>query len=268
MRRLGIIGIGLMGGSLGLALRAARPGMEVVGITRTPEEAEAARRRGAVNEASTELALVTTCDLVVVATPITEIPQMLHRLAGVLPAATLLTDVASVKAPVLDWAQQAFRDRARFLGGHPMAGRTGSGLAAADPALFRGAAWVLTPYPEQRLDRFQPWVALLGEIGARPAFMPAPDHDRSAALTSHLAFTVSAAYTATVGAAPIGAEALAIAGPGYRDMSRLAHGDPALYHAIATANREHLLDAVDRFSGQLASLRQRIADGTAWGADD
>ena len=268
MRRLGIIGIGLIGGSLGLALRAARPQLEVVGITRTPAEAEAARRRGAVSEATTELAGAATCDLVVVATPIAAIPHTLRQLAGILPPSTLLTDVASVKAPVLAWAEKAFVDRTRFLGGHPMAGRTGNGIAAADPALFRGAVWVLTPFPGQPLDRFQAWAELLAGLGARPAFMPAPEHDRSAALISHLAFTVSTAYSATVDAAPSREQALAIAGPGYRDMSRLAHGDPALYHAIATANREQLLDAVDSFSGQLATLRQRIADGTAWSADD
>jgi prephenate dehydrogenase len=267
MRRLGIIGVGLIGGSLGLALRAARPDLEVVGITRNREEAEDAVRRGVVTEASGEPAAAASCELVVIAVPITAMPRTLQQLATALPPSTLLTDVASVKAPVLAWAEHALPEPARFLGGHPMAGRTSSGIESADGALFHGAAWVFTPFPDQSLDRFQPWIDLVLELGCRPTVMAADAHDRSVALTSHLAFTVSTAFTAAVRSAPQSSEALAIAGPGFRDMSRLADGDPGLYHAIATANRDHLLDAVDRFSGELAALRQRITEGTAWSAN-
>jgi prephenate dehydrogenase len=265
--RIGIIGVGLIGGSLGLALRAARPDLEVVGITRNREEAEDAVRRKVVSEATWELAAAASCELLVIAVPIAAMPRTLQQLGTELPPSTLITDVASVKAPVLTWAEHALTERTRFLGGHPMAGRTTSGIGSAEESLFHGAAWVFTPYPNQPLDRFQPWIDLVVELGCRPTFMAAEAHDQSVALTSHLAFTISTAFTAAVRTAPQSAQALAIAGPGFRDMSRLAQGDPGLYHAIATTNRDHLLDAVDRFSGELAALRRQITEGTAWSAN-
>ena len=132
MTRVAIIGVGLIGGSLGLALREARPDIEVIGIARSEDSAAAAVKRGAVTAAGADLRLASACDLVVVATPLQEMRPVFSRLGRELPKQTLVTDVGSVKRAVLDWARELIPDAGRFLGGHPMAGKSESGLRAAE----------------------------------------------------------------------------------------------------------------------------------------
>lgn len=254
MREVGIVGLGLIGGSLGLALRRLHDRVHVTGVTRSPGTADAAVARGAVDRTGTSLQLLRECELVVVATPIAHITGTLEQVAEAVPEPALITDVASVKLPILDAARR-LPSPARFLGGHPMAGKTESGLTHADASLFQGMAWVFTPFDGQDLGPFQWWFELLGEIGARPWVMAAEEHDRQAAYVSHLAFTLSAAYAATVTAH--GGDAMA--GPGFRSMTRLAGGDPRMYGDIASANQGPLLEAIDAFSETLAQYRQRIA---------
>lgn len=139
-----------------------------------------------------------------------------------------------------------------------MAGKSESGLRAADPHLFRGAPWVLTPEGNQDLDRFAPLFDLVDAVGARRVTIGAEEHDRRVALISHLAFTLSSAYGATVKSSPEWREAVRIAGPGFRDMVRLAGGDPDLYTGIARTNRAALLDAVERFQATLTKYRRHL----------
>jgi prephenate dehydrogenase len=250
--RVGIVGLGLIGGSLGLALRGLRR-VEVVGVARTPEGAAAAQQRGAVDNASVDLGTLDTCQLVVIAAPIDEIPRLLDRVSQV-AANALITDVASVKAPIVEWAGRLSRPD-RFLGGHPVAGRAESGLQASDPALFRDEPWLFTPAVGQDLEPFREWFELVTAIGARPAFLSATDHDRQLAYLSHLAFTASAAFAKTIEER---ADAT-LGGPGFRSMVRLAGGDPLMYRSIARENRGPLLEAIDHFAETLQSYRERIA---------
>jgi len=252
---VGIVGLGLIGGSLGQALRRLGGRVRGTGIVRTTAEVTAAEARGAVDRAGTSLDLLAECRLVVVATPIAQGATVLAELGRVLPDRTLITDVASVKQPVLEWAR-ALPAPDRFLGGHPMAGKTESGLSHSDPAIFVQTPWVFTPRPGQDLAPFQWWLDLVTAIGARPVVMAADEHDRRAAYVSHLAFTLSAAYAATV--RDHGGDAMA--GPGYRTMARLAAGDPRMYADIATTNQGPLLEAIDAFLDVLHDYRQRIAD--------
>ena len=254
--RVGIVGLGLMGGSLGLALRRLGRSLEVLGVARTPAGAAAAQERGAVDAAAVDVALVTDCDVVVIATPIQQIPDVLDRLARLVGSDTVLTDVASVKAPVVAWSQRLPVPE-RFLGGHPVAGKAQSGLAASDPHLFRDEAWIFTPTPGQDLTPFASWFELVRAIGARPAFITPELHDRQMAFLSHLAFTLSAAYAETVQADADPD----LGGPGYRSMVRLAAGDPSMYEDIARENRVALLEAIDRFDAVLHRYRQRIDGG-------
>jgi prephenate dehydrogenase len=255
--RVGIVGLGLIGGSLGLALRRLRHSIDVTGVARRPESAAAAIQRGAVDRASTELSDISDCDIVVIATPIDQIAGVMDRLAPVVTAGTLLTDVASVKRPVVGWAQR-LPNPSRFVGGHPVAGKTQSGLEESDPAIFDQEPWIFTPTQGQDVRPFDTWFEMVRAIGARPGFMGPEVHDQQMAILSHLAFAISSAFAETVQrhADPT------LGGPGYRGMVRLAGGDPAMYEAIARENREALVEAIDRFDAVLHRYRQRIDSGS------
>jgi prephenate dehydrogenase len=251
--RVGIVGLGLIGGSLGLALRRLGESIEVRGVSRRADAAAAAQQRGAVHRASTDVRDLADCDVVVVATPINQIPAVFEGLARVVRAGTVVTDVASVKRPVLAWAR-GLPEPSQFLGGHPVAGKERSGLDESDATLFRGEPWIFTPGDGQELTPFDDWFRLVRAIGARPRIRSAEEHDRQMAFLSHLAFTISTAYAQTV--RPLADPDLG--GPGYRGMVRLAEGDATLYEDIAVANRGPLVEAIDRFTDVLRDYRERI----------
>jgi prephenate dehydrogenase len=255
--RVGIVGLGLIGGSLGLALRRLGHSIEVTGVARRAESAADAIQRAAVDQASTDLADLSDCDIVVVATPIEEIAGVLDRLGSIVTAGTLITDVASVKRPVLGWAE-CLPNPSRFLGGHPVAGKTRSGLGESDAGLFDHEPWIFTPTPGQDVRPFDTWFEMVRALGATVSFMRADVHDRQMAYLSHLAFVLSSAFSETV---QKNADAT-LGGPGYRSMVRLAGGDPAMYEAIAQENRDALLEALERFDAVLRRYRQRIDSGT------
>jgi prephenate dehydrogenase len=258
--RIGIVGLGLIGGSLGMALRRLGRSIEVVGLTRTAEAAGPARQLGAVDHASPDLAILDGCDLIVVATPIDQIGEVIEQVASLTLSGTAITDVASVKRPVRQWARR-LPEPGLLLGGHPVAGKTENGLEAADPALFRGEPWIFTPFEAQSLRPFDGWLNLVEAIGARPAFLSPEEHDRQMAYLSHLAFVASAAFAKTVRSH---ADA-SLGGPGYRGMSRLAGGDASMYASILRDNSESTLEAIDAFSATMAILRERIAGGKPLG---
>ena len=254
--RIGIVGLGLIGGSLGLALRTLHPPIDVVGLTRSADAAAEALRRGAVEAASTEVAILDGCDVVVVATPIDAIAGVLDLIAPLAVSGTVITDVASVKRPVRQWARR-LPEPGLFLGGHPVAGKSMSGIWASDPAIFRDEPWIFTPLEAQSLRPFEAWIELVGALGARPAFRSPEEHDRQLAYLSHLAFAVSTAFAETVAEH---ADA-SLGGPGYRGMARLAVGDPSMYESIARENREPMLEAIDQFAATLRSIRERLDRG-------
>ena len=221
------------------------------------ESAAAAIQRGVVDRASTDLANLSDCDIVVIATPIDQIAGVMERLGPIVAAGTLITDVASVKRPILGWAQR-LPNPSHFLGGHPVAGKTQSGLGESDPAIFDGEPWIFTPAEGQDVRPFDTWFEIVRATGASLRFMRADVHDQQIAFLSHLAFVVSSAFAETVQRR---ADAT-LGGPGYRGMVRLAGGDPAMYEAIAGENRDALVDAIDQFDGVLHRYRQRIGGGT------
>jgi prephenate dehydrogenase len=241
--RVGIFGLGLMGGSLALALRKARPQWELVGWDADPATQQKALEMGLVSAGD-----VRTADLVVLAAPIPALPELLSGLAGY-PG--VVTDLASTKARVMGWAAAAGVD---LVGGHPMCGRELSGLAAADPALFENAPWILT--------REDPLVAELVEaVGARPVFMDPDRHDRLVAGVSHAAFVLSTAYVLALASSPDWTEMQAVAGSGFREMSRLAAGDPELYAAIVSTNRVAVAESVRAAEASLARVRRHLEAG-------
>lgn len=238
--RVGIVGLGLMGASFALALRAARPELELLGSDTDRNTMRLAVRRGLVSPTDARDA-----DVLVLAAPIPALPEILSSLAG---TAAVVTDMASTKVRVMGWAVAAGVD---LVGGHPMCGREQGGIDAADPQIFQGAPWILT--------RDQPQVTeLVRAVGAIPVFMDAERHDRLVAGVSHVAFMLSVAYVLALAADPDWPDMQAIAGPGFRDISRLAAGDPELYAAIVSTNGECISDAMRSVEASLARLRRHL----------
>jgi prephenate dehydrogenase len=265
-RRIAIVGVGLIGGSIGLALRRRMPRTRVVGIDR-PAVLRAARRRGAVHEATASLARgLRGADLVVLALPVDAILNVLPQVARRAGSLALITDVGSTKGEILDAARRlGLGDR--FVGGHPMAGSERTGIRSADASLLLGAPWILCPAgPGGRRGRaphaLARIAALVERLGARPARLDARRHDLAVARLSHLPQLISVALVNSASASPAG-PLLEFSGPAFRQMSRLASSPPGLWDAILKSNRPAAIAALDDFVLELRRLRARVGRGLA-----
>ena len=247
MPAVAVVGLGLMGSSLALALKEARPDVVVVGSDRDPATLRKAVDRGIVTSASADLDVVEIAEIVVLAVPILALRQVFSNLGG-LVAGKVVTDMASTKSNVMEWASSSGID---LVGGHPMCGKETAGIDAADASIFKGAPWVLT--------RADPVVTKLVEsVGAHPLVMDAETHDRLVAGVSHAAFLLSVGYVLSLSGRSDWADASKVAASGFRDMSRLAAGDPTLYAGIAQTNRTNLIEQLDAISASLARLRRHL----------
>jgi prephenate dehydrogenase len=249
MPAVAIVGLGLMGSSLALALKQAQPGTVVVGSDPDAMTLRKALDRGIVESASSDLSVVDVADMVVVAVPILALMKVFSQLRGRV-AGKVVTDVASTKATVLEWAAASGID---LVGGHPMCGKEAAGIDAADASIFRGAPWVLT--------KSEPVVMTLVEsVGAHPIVMDAATHDRLVAGVSHAAFLLSVGYVLSLSSRSDWPEASRLAASGFRDMSRLAAADPQLYAGISRTNRDNMIEQLDAVSATLARLRRHLQD--------
>jgi prephenate dehydrogenase len=239
-KRIAVAGLGLIGGSLALGLRRARPDLEIVGWDPDPPTMAGALASGTVRSGD-----IAEAEVTFLAAPIPALPELLAAMAH---SPAVVTDVASTKVKVLSWAKAAGVD---LVGGHPMCGSEASGWQAADPDLFRGAAWILTR-PEPKV------CDLIAAVGAHPLIMEAALHDRLVAKVSHCAFMISVAYMVAAagdGDWPLMAQ---MAGPGFRDLTRLAAGDPTLYQAIAGSNGAAMAQSMKDVELSLAQLRHQV----------
>jgi prephenate dehydrogenase len=242
-----VVGLGLMGASFALALKKAQPGTVLVGSDRNPLVVRKAIDRGVVETANTDLSVTQMADVVVIAAPLNAMREVLPQLAAT-AGGRPTTDMASTKAAVMEWAAAEGVD---LVGGHPMCGREKSGIDHADPTMFDGAPWMLT--------RDEPAITSLVEaVGAHPVVMDAVTHDRLVAGVSHAAFLLSVGYVLSLARREDWADASRLAAGGFRDMSRLAAGDPELYASIARTNRANLVEMVDAVSAELARLRRHL----------
>ena len=249
MPAVAIVGLGLMGSSLALALKEAQPNLVVVGSDPDAMTIRKALDRGIVESASADLSVVDVADMVVVAVPILGLKNVFSNLRGRVDG-KVITDMASTKESVMEWAAASGID---LVGGHPMCGKEASGIDAADASIFKGAPWVLTTS--------EPAVtALVESVGAHPLVMDAATHDRLVAGVSHAAFLLSVGYVLSVSSRSDWPEASKLGASGFRDMSRLSAGDPELYAGISRTNRINLLEQLDAISAALARLRRHLAD--------
>jgi prephenate dehydrogenase len=259
-RRVAIVGIGLIGGSFGLALRREFPAARVVGFDRADVLAQALGR-GAISEAASDIvSAVRGADLVYIALPIGATVDVLPKIAEVADANTLVTDTGSTKALICQQAQKYFRGGARFLGGHPMAGKENSGIEHADADLFRGTRYALIA-PESDPDpRMQKFAALLQRIGAEPVWCDAETHDWAVGIVSHLPQLASVALAHVVAdETDETGLPLTLAGPGLADMLRLAGSPYDIWRDTCLTNRENIAHALDRLAQAIDYLRTRLA---------
>jgi prephenate dehydrogenase len=259
-QRIAILGTGLIGGSFGLAVRRALPRARVVGWDR-PEVLQAAASRSAIELGVGELAqAVKGADLVYIALPIGVTLDLLPQIARYAALEALVTDACSVKAPIERVAREHFRGAARFLGGHPLAGKERGGIEHADADLLRGARYALIGASNNSDPRAQRFTALLAALGAEPVWMDAETHDRAVALISHLPQLAAVALAGVLRDAPDESGVLlTLAGPGARDSLRLAGSPYALWRDVCFANRENIAAALDRLALALEQVRTHLA---------
>ena len=264
IRQITIIGTGLIGGSFALALRKRKFAGRIVGCDRE-QALKRAKARGVIDIGVVEPTdAVRGSQLVVLATPVLAIVDMIGRLAPLLPAGTLLTDVGSTKAAVAERAASVFGKNAdkRFLAGHPMAGKEHSGVDNADADLFENAVWFLTPLPGQnlregRLAEFTGWI---DRIGARIAMLAPADHDRLCAWISHLPQMISTALAAAL-VEEFGEKAplLPAGGRALQEMTRISASPYSMWRDIAISNKKNLEDALFKVEQRLAHIRENLA---------
>jgi prephenate dehydrogenase len=248
-RRAHVVGLGLVGGSVALGLRDA--GWSVTGEDVDESVAAEARRLGAVTTGSPDAAT----DVVVVAVPSSQVVAVARAALVANGPDVVVTDVAGVKAPLVHAL-----DDPRFLGGHPMAGSEQSGLHGARADLFVGATWVLTPTTATSPERYAAVVALVRDLGATALALTAEDHDRLVAMVSHVPHLVAGAMmNEAAQLAESDAALLRLAAGGFRDMTRVAAGHPAIWPDVCVENRDAILAGLAALRGRLATLEAAIA---------
>ncbi len=261
--KLAIIGVGLIGGSLGMACKERGFGGQIIGYGRSEERLRLAVRLGAIDSYQTDLTRGwEEIELVVLATPVAQIIPILERIAPCLKSGTIVTDVGSTKAGLVQSAEQILGPDKFFVGGHPIAGREKSGVGAASPTLFESAKCILTPTPTTNTCALQTVQKLWQELGSKVVLMDAQEHDYALAAVSHLPHIVAYSLVNTV----LGLEnsrqtLLSLYGGGFRDFTRIAASDPAMWRDICLANRDNLCEVISRFQEQLAKIKTLIQQG-------
>ncbi len=246
---IGIVGLGLIGGSIALDLRSR--GFNVLGVSSRQQTCDRAQETGVVNQASTHLSVMATADLVFICTPLGAIEPIVQKLIPHLSGDTIVTDVGSVKTPIVQAVSDLWPN---FVGGHPMAGTAQSGIEAAVRDLFVGRPYVLTPTaqtPEAAVDRVEEIARLLGALVYRCG---PQEHDRAVAWISHLPIVASAtllAACAAEGDRDLVDLAQHLASSGFRDTSRVGGGNPELGVMVAKYNREELLRSLSIYRDSL-----------------
>ncbi|HOM15031.1 MAG TPA: prephenate dehydrogenase/arogenate dehydrogenase family protein [Rubrivivax sp.] len=263
--QLGVIGCGLMGGSFALALKRGALVQRVVGYSRSPSTTDQALRLGVIDAiAASAPQAVAGSDIVLLAVPVAATETTLKAIRHLVEPGVLVMDVGSTKRDVVDAARRALRERiAGFVPAHPIAGMEGSGVHHAHAGLYDGRHVILTPLPQTAAPLVQKAAGVWSAIGAQVLRMTPDQHDGAFAAVSHLPHLLAFAYFDSVLGQPAGRELLSLAGPGFRDFTRIAAGDPAMWRDILLANREEVLKQSQRFRQALDALEEVMRAGNA-----
>lgn len=255
MRIFAIAGVGLIGGSMGLALRKAGFTGEILGVS-SPRTIEKAVERGAIDRGVSLEEAAATADVLYLAQPVSVILETLDRLPELVNPGCLVTDAGSTKVAIVERASQI----PMFLGGHPLAGKEARGVECADADLFQGRTYVLTPHSgedqtHERVTEFVRWLSLAGAV---TVFLRPEEHDWTVAFTSHLPQLASTVLAVTVGAEVPQSEYLAVSGPGLRDSTRLALSSWDIWRDIVDTNSQFIQHALSVYIDKLTDLRDNL----------
>ena len=260
--RITIIGLGLIGGSIGLALKQANwREAEIVGYVRRPEAVSTALSSGAVDKVELNLnEAIKGADLVIIATPVLTVRDVFSQIAEDPPTNSIITDTASTKLQIMQWAEELLPSTVSFIGGHPMAGKETPGIDAAKADLFRNCTYCLMPAPQAKPEAMQTVTDMVGKIGAVPLTISAQGHDNLVAGISHLPVLLSAALVLVTTQNLSWEQMSPLAASGYRDLTRLASGNPEVSAHICLSNQAAIISWIDEFSKELQRLRGLVAD--------
>jgi prephenate dehydrogenase len=251
-----IVGVGLIGGSVGLALRQRDLAKNIVGIGRRQVSLRIARQSGAVDHTTIDLNKgVADAELVIVCSPVGQIVEHVRQAAQHCPERALLTDVGSVKKAIVEPLDTGLARGCRFLGGHPIAGSEKAGPANASAELFEGRVAVLTPTKNTRAEDYDTLETFWQSLGSVVVKMTPEEHDQALAITSHLPHLAAAVMAATVPE-----KLFRFCGSGMLDTSRVAAGDPELWRQILSMNRDEVLTALEQYGTKLAALHAALRD--------
>ena len=261
-RNITIIGVGVIGGSLGLAIKKHFPSVHIVGFDK-PGVLRKALKRGAIDEAAKALRpALSDADLVFLATPVSVIQKVLPRLAAHTSSHTLITDVGSVKRSIMRAASRLFPE-GNFIGGHPMAGVELSGVEAAHPLLFENAVYVLSPMKTTTQKRLEQFADFLRDLGARVVILDPKTHDEVASVVSHLPQLTAVALTNVAGKEHTsGRRHLRLAAGGFRDLTRIASSRPEMWTDILEFNRDEIDRSISLLIRELGRYRSFLRKRT------
>jgi prephenate dehydrogenase len=263
--QLGVIGCGLMGGSFALALKRAGLVKRVIGYSKSPSTTERAKKLGVIDVvAESALLAVSGSDIVILAVPVAATETTLKAIRHLVEPGVLVMDVGSTKRDVVDAARRVLRERiGSFVPAHPIAGKEVSGIQHADATLYNGRQVIITPLTQTLPEMVQKATDVWSAIGAQVLKMTAENHDAAFAAVSHLPHLLAFAYFSSVVNQPAGRDFLSLAGPGFRDFTRIAASNPETWRDILVANREELLKQSQRFRQALDALEHVIREGNA-----
>lgn len=260
--RIAILGLGLIGGSLGLALkRAGWRDADITGYTRSESSAYAAIELGAIDRTSAQpQEAVKGSDMVILAVPVLAARDILIEIAPVLKHGAIVTDTGSTKVQIMQWAKQLLPPHVNFVGGHPMAGKEISGIGAADADLFCGCVYCLTPQENVARDVMETVKDMVTVIGATPFEIDPEEHDRLVAGISHLPMLLAVALVLATTQSPDWDKMSGLAASGYRDMTRLASGSPEMHADICLTNKHNIGYWADILVTELQKLRTAFSE--------
>ncbi|MCC6313252.1 MAG: prephenate dehydrogenase/arogenate dehydrogenase family protein [Thermomicrobiales bacterium] len=275
MQHVAIVGLGLVGGSIGLGLRRwaeehradGKPALEVIGFDTNLDNQGYAQKIKAVDRTAWDMVrAVSEADLVVVATPVMAMAETFQSIAPHLKPGSTVTDVGSTKAQVLRWAQEFLPRTVNFVGGHPMAGKTQS-IEGADADLFKGATWCVTPSVSADEEAIRTVLGMIAALGAEPYFVDPAEHDAYVGGVSHLPFVMAAALMRTVATDASWRDMKSLTASGFRDVSRLAAGSPAMHRDILLTNRDAVVRWLDALSVRLDEVRAALTSDSETAGD-
>lgn len=265
--QLGLIGCGLMGGSFALALKRAGLVKRVVGYSKSPSTTERARQMGVIDvEAPSALLAVSGADIVLLAVPVSATEATFKAIRHLITPSTLVMDVGSTKRDVVDAARRVLRDNVgSFVPAHPIAGKEVSGVEHADADLYYGKQVILTPIERTLTAQLNKAASVWTALGCHVVQMSPQAHDAAYAAVSHLPHLIAFSLINSITSQPHGADYMSLAGPGFRDFTRIAASDPKMWRDVLIANREELLAQSKLFQQTLQSLEKLIlnSDGDA-----